>query len=513
MKEILIFGEIGWENTAKAVIEQLSTFDGADVVVRINSPGGDVYEGFAIMNALRGYPGHVTAVIEGLAASAASFVAVGGADRVVARPNAELMVHEAWTFVDGNAGDLEKVTADLNRLSSNLAGIYAEKAAANGAEASPDQWRDVMRDETWFSAAEALAAGLVDEVEDARQPVAAAVRAPVFAKALTRFKYQGRSSAPPPKVTGSRSESAVDTTTKPNSGQEGDSVSILNQLAQEMGKKPEEVQRVLSGFFNEAVQITGEVEVTYPSDVKIVPTERIKVEPILGDKPAETPEGEDPAVTPVENAAEPAGDSAAVQLAKSAGLTFEMGDVADGFEATVDEGGVVTIKAPAGAEPGTTAEFTVNVNGTSVPLSVAVRSLSDDEDTTDGAGEVAPGADPAAPGPDVVQVPVAFYKELTQAYALNGSRMEEIAERDRAAEVDGWIKRGKFSAAHRTKVIAEHKKNPEQVRTIWGALPDGSVPRNEIGSGHGDESGVEASQKSNLQAKAEKSGFLIRPKL
>ena len=290
-------------------------------------------------------------------------------------------------------------------------------------------------------------------------------------------------------------------------------MNILNQLAQEMGKKPEEVQRVLSGFFNEAVQITGEVEVTYPSDVKIVPTERIKVEPILGDKPAETPEGEDPAVTPVENAAEPAGDSAAVQLAKSAGLTFEMGDVADGFEATVDEGGVVTIKAPAGAEPGTTAEFTVNVNGTSVPLSVAVRSLSDDEDTTDGAGEVAPGADPAAPGPDVVQVPVAFYKELTQAYALNGSRMEEIAERDRAAEVDGWIKRGKFSAAHRTKVIAEHKKNPEQVRTTWGALPDGSVPRNEIGSGHGDESGVEASQKSNLQAKAEKSGFLIRPKL
>ena len=287
----------------------------------------------------------------------------------------------------------------------------------------------------------------------------------------------------------------------------------IKNLAQELGVEPDELHKKLSGFFNEAVQITGEVEVTYPSDVKIVPTERIKVEPILGDKPAETPEGEDPAVTPVENAAEPAGDSAAVQLAKSAGLTFEMGDVADGFEATVDEGGVVTIKAPAGAEPGTTAEFTVNVNVSSVPLSVAVRSLSDDEDTTDGAGEVAPGADPAAPGPDVVQVPVAFYKELTQAYALNGSRMEEIAERDRAAEVDGWIKRGKFSAAHRTKVIAEHKKNPEQVRTTWGALPDGSVPRNEIGSGHGDESGVEASQKSNLQAKAEKSGFLIRPKL
>lgn len=506
MNELKIWGDIGWEVNAREVDEKLAEFAGEPVKVRVNSGGGDVYEGVAILNALRAYPGELTVVVESLAASAASFIAVGAGGRVIIRPNAELMIHKAWTMFAGNADEIEKTKADLARQDVKIAQVYQERA---GGEL--DDWLGRMSAETWYSADEALEAGLVDAVEDAKAP-AAALQASGTRRVFAQFKFANRSAAPPPTVNGSRSESAPETIKKPSSGQEGDAMSIQN-LAQELGVEPDELRKKLSGFFNEAVQITGEVDVTYPSDVKIVPTERIKVEPILGDKPAETPEGEDPAVAPAEITAEPAGDSAAVQLAKSAGLTFEMGDIADGFEAAVDEGGVVTIKAPAGAEPGTTAEFTVNVNGTAVALSVVVRSLSDDEDITDGAGEVAPGADSAAPGPDVVQVPVAFYKELTKAYALNGSRMEEIAERDRVAEVDGWIKRGKFSAAHRAKVIAEHKKNPEQVRTTWGALPDGSVPRNEIGSGHGDESGVEASQKSNLQAKAEKSGFLIRPKL
>lgn len=502
MADIYMYEDVE-SGLADRIVCELKQAGGEDVTLHVNSYGGDVFEGKTVMHQLRKYEGVVTAIVEGVAASAASFIVVGGATRVIMAKGSRMMVHNALSMAFGNANELDRLSEQLRGQSQDIAEIYAERSGKPVGE-----WLAAMDEETWFTAEQAVTAGLADAVEESRVTNRALCS---VSRVANLFKNQAQ--APPKSLLEpvTRSESG-DETTKPSDGQKGDAMSIKN-LAQELGVEPEEVQRVLSGFFNEAVQITGEVEVTYPSDVKIVPTERIKVEPILGDKPAETPEGEDPAVTPVENAAEPAGDSAAVQLAKSAGLTFEMGDVADGFEATVDEGGVVTIKAPAGAEPGTTAEFTVNVNGTSVPLSVAVRSLSDDEDTTDGAGEVAPGADPAAPGPDVVQVPVAFYKELTQAYALNGSRMEEIAERDRAAEVDGWIKRGKFSAAHRTKVIAEHKKNPEQVRTTWGALPDGSVPRNEIGSGHGDESGVEASQKSNLQAKAEKSGFLIRPKL
>ncbi|MDK6717627.1 ATP-dependent Clp protease proteolytic subunit, partial [Escherichia coli] len=85
MTEVRIFGEIGRDVTAKAVAEQL---DGVtdDVIVRVNSGGGDVYEGIAVMNQLRACPGHVTVVIESLAASAASFIAVGGGDTVISRP-------------------------------------------------------------------------------------------------------------------------------------------------------------------------------------------------------------------------------------------------------------------------------------------------------------------------------------------------------------------------------------------------------------------------------------------
>ena len=73
--------EIGfWGTQAKDFRAQLDAVEGNELVVEINSPGGDVYEGLAIMNALRSHPAHVTAIVEGVAASAASFIAVGGAD-------------------------------------------------------------------------------------------------------------------------------------------------------------------------------------------------------------------------------------------------------------------------------------------------------------------------------------------------------------------------------------------------------------------------------------------------
>lgn len=201
MNQILIYEEIGpWGVTAKQVVEQVSALDGVEpVTVRVNSPGGDVYEGLAIMNALRGYAGEVTGIVEGLAASAASFIVAGGCSRVIARPSAELMVHDAWAWPDGDAAELRKVADDLDRMSDKLAGIYAEKAGGD-----PAMWRDTMRAETWYTAEEALAAGLVDAVEDARQAAdlvtASASRSRVFAQARSKFKYRGRASAPPPTI-------------------------------------------------------------------------------------------------------------------------------------------------------------------------------------------------------------------------------------------------------------------------------------------------------------------------
>ena len=265
----------------------------------------------------------------------------------------------------------------------------------------------------------------------------------------------------------------------------------LKIFAQNLGVKPEVAKQALIGFFNETVPITGEVEVSYPADTKIVPTEKIKVEPIVGDKPPETTDpAEGDTVAPVENAEEPAGDSAAVQLAKSAGLTFAMGDVAEGFTAEVDEGGVVTIKAPSGAEVGSTAEFTVLVNDTAVPLSVTVRSLDEEEEAEPDTGADPAGTDPATTTSaqasipkGFVMIPEAHLNDLNERAKFANSAFEKQKAASREAEVDQWLKEGRFSAGSRQAVIAQHKANPELARQTWGKLPKNTIPRAEIGYG------------------------------
>ena len=485
MNDLLIYGDIGWENTAKQVQERLNEFDGAPVRVRINSGGGDVYEGIAILNTLRAYSGDITVVIESLAASAASFIAVGAGGRVVIRPNAEVMVHKAWAMLSGNADDIDKMRADLARQDVKLAKIYADRAGG-----APDDWLSVMAAETWYTAEEALAAGLVDEIEDAKQPAMASLAS--LGAMRAQFKFANRAAAPPPPVT--RSESG-DATTTPSDGQEGDAMSIKN-LAQELGVEPDELRKKLSGFFNETVKITGEVDVTYPEDVKIVPTERITVDAKIGDTTAD-----DEQVEVIPEGTEPQPNSAAVELAKSAGLTFTMGDVAEGFEATVDEGGTVTITAPSGVEVGSTAEFTVMVNDTAVPLSVTVRALS--EDTND--GESAEGDSPAAPAggespSDVVTVPRAVWDEYMADRAKYSAKLAEDKRRALEAKVDRHIREGRYSAGHRAASIAAYQTDPVAAEKIWGNLPKNvAVPVQELGHS-GDVAGMSKVEK--LRAKA-----------
>jgi ATP-dependent protease ClpP protease subunit len=170
---------------------QLPTTD-APVTLRVNCAGGDVYEAVAMTSILREFPGHITAVVEGLAASAASFLIAGAADRTIMRPGAELMVHNPWTALQGDGPALVKAAGDLERLGATLARTYATKAG--GTEA---QWAELMAAETWFSAEEAVAAGLADEVTDARTPTAAHTnRTPIMA----RYKYTSRAQAPKPKM-------------------------------------------------------------------------------------------------------------------------------------------------------------------------------------------------------------------------------------------------------------------------------------------------------------------------
>lgn len=163
-----------WGVSAREFLDALDSVGSVDRIrLHLNSPGGEVYEAIAILNALRRHPATVTAVVDGIAASAASFIAAG-VDRLVMAPNSELMIHDAWGIGIGPAATMRELADSLDRVSDNIASIYAAKAGTPA-----EDWRARMLAETWFSATDAVDAGLADEVEApaaASDPAAAAAR-------------------------------------------------------------------------------------------------------------------------------------------------------------------------------------------------------------------------------------------------------------------------------------------------------------------------------------------------
>lgn len=157
---VYIYDEIGyWGVTAADFVADLKNAN-SDLTVHINSPGGDVFDGIAILNALRAHRGTVTTIVDGLAASAASFIAQAGSERIMAR-NSEMMIHDASGLCIGNASDMREMLDLLDRASDNIASVYAERSG-QGDVAS---WRAAMGKETWYSAEEAVEAGLADSVD------------------------------------------------------------------------------------------------------------------------------------------------------------------------------------------------------------------------------------------------------------------------------------------------------------------------------------------------------------
>lgn len=186
---IFLYDELGsFGITANDFVKELRDVKGGSIDVYVNSPGGECYEGLAIFNALRNHKAHITVHIDGLAASAASFVAMAG-DKIVAERNATLMIHEAHALGVGDANDMRKLGDMLDRMSDTIANIYAERAGGTVA-----QWRARMATETWFSADEAKAVGLVDEVV-ASPPIKGMPR---NTWDLSIFNFAGRAAAPDP---------------------------------------------------------------------------------------------------------------------------------------------------------------------------------------------------------------------------------------------------------------------------------------------------------------------------
>jgi ATP-dependent protease ClpP protease subunit len=181
-----------WGVSAKEFSGALAELgDVSQINLHVNSPGGECYEGIAILNALRRHPAKVTAVVDGIAASAASFIACG-ADEVVMGRNAEMMIHDAWGIALGPAADMRSMADQLDKISNNIASVYAD--AAGG---TVETWREFMLAETWYSDAEAVAAGLADRIEGAEDD-ALDLGEIENAFDLSIFKNAGRTAAPAP---------------------------------------------------------------------------------------------------------------------------------------------------------------------------------------------------------------------------------------------------------------------------------------------------------------------------
>jgi ATP-dependent protease ClpP protease subunit len=148
-------GWLGGGICAADIVAQLADIAGP-LEVHVNSNGGDVFDGIAIYNALAARD-EVTIVVDGVAASIASIIAQGGQTRVIA-PGAMMMIHDALSFCIGNAGDMRDTANLLDKVSDNLADVYASRGG------TPAQWRDAMQAETWYSAQDAVDAGLMDKL-------------------------------------------------------------------------------------------------------------------------------------------------------------------------------------------------------------------------------------------------------------------------------------------------------------------------------------------------------------
>ena len=146
------------EVAADSLVKDLDSLDVDSIELRVNSPGGMVYAGVAIMNALARHPAKVTAWVDGLAASAATVILLG-ADEVVMCPGAELMIHDASSFVWGQAAAMRKEAESLDRVSNTIADLYSQRAGGSASD-----WRDAMLAETWYSADEAVKVGLANRV-------------------------------------------------------------------------------------------------------------------------------------------------------------------------------------------------------------------------------------------------------------------------------------------------------------------------------------------------------------
>ncbi|WP_335255268.1 ClpP-like prohead protease/major capsid protein fusion protein [Phytobacter diazotrophicus] len=166
--EIYIYDEIGfWGVTARQFVSDLQALgDVSHINLHINSPGGDVFEGIAIFNALKFHGAAITVHIDGIAASMASVIAMVG-NPVIMPENTMMMIHKPWGFAGGDANDMRDYADLLDKMESVLIPAYAEKTGKSAEEIAA-----MLEDETWMNGSECVAQGFADQTTPSLQAMA-----------------------------------------------------------------------------------------------------------------------------------------------------------------------------------------------------------------------------------------------------------------------------------------------------------------------------------------------------
>ena len=171
--EVYIYDDIGeFGITSDDFVREFSEISASQITVRINSAGGVVSDGVSIYNAIRRHKAFVTTIVDGMAASIASFILMAG-NKVVMSPHSQMFIHDAHGLTIGDAADMRDMADMLDKGSDNIASVYAKKAGGTIAE-----WRERMKATMLISDSEAVELGLADDI-DGEEPGKVAARADV----------------------------------------------------------------------------------------------------------------------------------------------------------------------------------------------------------------------------------------------------------------------------------------------------------------------------------------------
>jgi ATP-dependent protease ClpP protease subunit len=163
LRMMRVYGNIGsyFDNGISDVdvMKALDMFGGDDIDIYMKSDGGDVFEGISIYNQLKKYPGKVKVTVDSIAASISSVIAMGADELVMDGEHSMLMIHNPWTAAVGDAKEFRSVAELLDKIGGEIASIYAKKSKKD-----KEYFLNVMKEDKYYTASEALAEGLVDSI-------------------------------------------------------------------------------------------------------------------------------------------------------------------------------------------------------------------------------------------------------------------------------------------------------------------------------------------------------------